>query len=84
MDRHHRIGAKPLSGEAVGLILEERVRSAGIDAEGYSGHSLRAGLAIIAEPFKWTKCADQILASVKRFCHKAQQTLCGEANFRFT
>jgi hypothetical protein len=22
--------------------------------------------------------ADQILASVKRFCHKAQQTLCGE------
>jgi hypothetical protein len=26
----------------------------------------------------WTKSADQILASVKRFCHKAQQTLCGE------
>ena len=25
-------------------------------------------------PFKWTKSADQILASVKRFCHKAQQT----------
>src|SRR6186997_3231476 len=30
------------------------------------------------KPFKWTKSADQILASVKRFCHKAQQTLCGE------
>ena len=29
-------------------------------------------------PFKWTKSADQILASVKRFCYKAQQTLCGE------
>jgi transposase len=29
-------------------------------------------------PFKWTKSADQILASVKRFCHKAQQTLCSE------
>jgi hypothetical protein len=29
-------------------------------------------------PFKWTKSADQIMASVKRFCHKAQQTLCGE------
>jgi transposase len=28
------------------------------------------------KPFKWTKSADQILASVKRFCHKAQQTLC--------
>jgi hypothetical protein len=30
------------------------------------------------KPFKWTKSADQILASVKRFCYKAQQTLCGE------
>jgi transposase len=30
------------------------------------------------KPFKWTKSADDILASVKRFCHKAQQTLCGE------
>jgi hypothetical protein len=30
------------------------------------------------KPFKWTKSADQILASVKRFCHKAHQTLCGE------
>jgi hypothetical protein len=30
------------------------------------------------KPFKWTKSADQILASVERFCHKAQQTLCGE------
>jgi transposase len=29
-------------------------------------------------PFKWTKSADQILASVKRFCHKTQQSLCGE------
>jgi hypothetical protein len=24
------------------------------------------------KPFKWTKFADQILASTKRFCHKAQ------------
>ena len=30
------------------------------------------------KPFKWTKSADQILASVKPFCHKAHQTLCGE------
>jgi DNA segregation ATPase FtsK/SpoIIIE-like protein len=30
------------------------------------------------KPFKWTKSADQILASVKRFCYKAQQTSCGE------
>jgi len=30
------------------------------------------------KPFKWTKSADEILASVKRFCHRADQTLCGE------
>lgn len=34
------------------------------------------------KPFKWTKSADRILASVKRFCHKAQQTYV--TNFRFT
>ena len=48
IDRHGRIGAKPLSGEAVGLIVRERLRAAGIDPEGYSGHSLRAGLATSA------------------------------------
>jgi len=31
-----------------------------------------------AKPFKWTKSADEILASVKRFCQKTQQTLCSE------
>ena len=30
------------------------------------------------KPYKWTKSADEILAAVKRFCHKAEQTLCGE------
>ena len=30
------------------------------------------------KPYRWTKSADEILASVKRFCHKAQQTLCSE------
>ena len=29
-------------------------------------------------PYRWTKSADEILSSVKRFCHKAEQTLCGE------
>jgi hypothetical protein len=29
-------------------------------------------------PYRWTKSADEILSSVKRFCHKAQQTLCRE------
>lgn len=30
------------------------------------------------KPFKWTKTADDILASVKRFCHRVDRTLCGE------
>ena len=30
------------------------------------------------KPFKWTKSADEILASVKRFCHRVDQTLCAE------
>ena len=30
------------------------------------------------KPYRWTKSADEILASVKRFCHKTEQTLCGE------
>jgi transposase len=30
------------------------------------------------KPFKWTKSADEILASVKRFCQKTQKTLCSE------
>ncbi len=29
-------------------------------------------------PYRWTKSADEILASVKRFCQKAEQTLCAE------
>ena len=30
------------------------------------------------KPYKWVKSADEILSSVKRFCQKAGQTLCGE------
>jgi transposase len=30
------------------------------------------------KPHRWTKFADEILASVKRFCQKTQQTLCHE------
>ena len=30
------------------------------------------------KPFKWTKSADEILASVRRFCQKSDQTLCSE------
>ena len=30
------------------------------------------------KPFRWTKSADEILASVKRFCHRVDQNLCPE------
>jgi integrase len=48
LSRHGRIIGTRLSGEAVSLIIKERVAAAGIDPTGYSGHSLRAGLATSA------------------------------------
>jgi integrase len=42
------LGTKRLSGEAVCLVVRERVRAAGIDPASYSGHSLRAGLVTSA------------------------------------
>ncbi|MGA2795456.1 MAG: tyrosine-type recombinase/integrase [Roseiarcus sp.] len=37
-----------MSGEAVSLIVKERVAAAGIDASGFSGRNLRAGFATSA------------------------------------
>ena len=37
-----------LSGEAVSLVIKERVATIGLAPEEYSGHSLRAGLATSA------------------------------------
>jgi integrase len=48
VDRHGRVHDCRLSGEAVGEIVRERVSAAGLDPSGYSGHSLRAGLATSA------------------------------------
>jgi transposase len=30
------------------------------------------------KPYRWTKSADEIFSSVKRFCQKVEPTLCGE------
>jgi len=30
------------------------------------------------KPYRWTKSADEILSSVKRFCQRAERSLCGE------
>lgn len=48
VDRHGHVENMRLSGEAVGLVIRERVEAAGFDPTPYSGHSLRAGLATSA------------------------------------
>lgn len=48
VDRHGWIGQKSLSAEAVCLIVKDRVRSAGINPVGYTGHSLRSGFVTSA------------------------------------
>jgi integrase len=48
VDRHARVAEGRLSGGAVSQIVRERVEAAGIEPEGYSGHSLRAGFATSA------------------------------------
>ncbi|MEC5292105.1 MULTISPECIES: site-specific integrase [unclassified Aurantimonas] len=48
MTRHGCIRDQRLTGEAVSIIVKERLAAAGFDHEGYSGHSLRAGFATSA------------------------------------
>jgi integrase len=48
VDRHGRVYNVRLSGEAVSIVVRERVAAAGLDQRGYSGHSLRAGFATSA------------------------------------
>ncbi|MCC5964153.1 MAG: site-specific integrase [Rhodobacteraceae bacterium] len=46
--RHGALANTRLSGDAVSVLIRERVAAAGMDAEGFSGHSLRAGFATSA------------------------------------
>ncbi len=48
VDRHGRVQNARLSGEAISILVRERIAAAGLDSMGYSGHSLRAGLATSA------------------------------------
>lgn len=48
IDRHGRNLKGRLSGEAVSLVVKERVAAIGLEPALYSGHSLRAGLATSA------------------------------------
>jgi integrase len=48
VDRHGHVREARLSGEAVSLVVQERVAAVGLDPSPYSGHSLRAGFATSA------------------------------------
>ncbi|EBA13085.1 site-specific integrase [Roseobacter sp. CCS2] len=48
VDRHGNLRGDQLRPDAVSTILRDRLTDAGIVSEGYSGHSLRAGLATSA------------------------------------
>lgn len=48
VNRHGHSLEQRLSGEAVSLVIKQRLSTAGIDPTGYSGHSLRAGFATSA------------------------------------
>ena len=48
INRHGHVAEQRLSGEAVCVIVKQRTEAAGFDPTGYSGHSLRAGLATSA------------------------------------
>lgn len=48
INRHGQVADQRLSGEAVSIIVKDSAEAAGFDRTGYSGHSLRAGLATCA------------------------------------
>lgn len=48
VDRHGNCLAQRMSGEAVSLVIKERVEAAGLDPSDYSGHSLRSGFCTSA------------------------------------
>jgi integrase len=48
INRHGQFQPERLSGDAVSEVIRERLADVGIEPEGYSGHSLRAGFATSA------------------------------------
>lgn len=48
VSRHGHLSSHPLTGDAVSAILRRQLAAVGINPEGYSGHSLRAGFATSA------------------------------------
>ena len=48
VSRHGHVAGRPLSAEAVALVVKARAAAVGLDPTKYAGHSLRAGLATSA------------------------------------
>ncbi len=48
VNRHGLVSRRRLSGQAVSIIIKERLIVAGMDASGFSGHSLRSGFVTSA------------------------------------
>lgn len=48
ISRYRRVSSRRLSAHAVALVVKVRAGAAGLEADRYSGHSLRAGLATSA------------------------------------
>lgn len=48
INRHGQLQPERLSGDAVSEVIRDRLAATGMDPEGYSGHSLRAGFATSA------------------------------------
>lgn len=48
INRHGQLQPERLSGDAISEVIRERLADVGIEPEGYSGHSLRAGFATSA------------------------------------
>ncbi len=46
--RHGALATSRLTGDAVSILIRERLAAAGMNPEGFSGHSLRAGFATSA------------------------------------
>lgn len=49
VDRHGRVGARRLSGQAVAEIIKRAAKRSGLDPTRFSGHSLRAGFVTEAK-----------------------------------
>ena len=48
VDRHGCVGSRNLRGDAVSSVLRARMEAAGLNADGFSGHSLRSGIVTSA------------------------------------